>query len=76
MSFFTDPRRLNVALSRAREGLFITGSASCSRNMKTWDRIISSPRLDGNRAAGVVFMDQAPRTGGGELTDGPGLATG
>ncbi|RCN50878.1 hypothetical protein ANCCAN_03096 [Ancylostoma caninum] len=41
MSFFTDPKRLNVALSRAREGLFITGSASCLRNMETWDKIMS-----------------------------------
>ncbi|EPB69860.1 hypothetical protein ANCCEY_11059 [Ancylostoma ceylanicum] len=40
MSFFTDPKRLNVALSRAREGLFITGSASCLRKMQTWNKIM------------------------------------
>ncbi|EYC12821.1 hypothetical protein Y032_0045g1108 [Ancylostoma ceylanicum] len=40
MPFFTDPERLNVALSRAREGLFITGSASCLRRMETWNKIM------------------------------------
>ncbi|RCN24336.1 hypothetical protein ANCCAN_29970 [Ancylostoma caninum] len=40
LAFFCDPRRLNVALSRARDGLFVTGSSSCLRRLPIWENVI------------------------------------
>ncbi|EPB66043.1 integrase core domain protein [Ancylostoma ceylanicum] len=41
LTFFCDPRRLNVALSRARDGLFITGSPSCLKRLPIWENVIT-----------------------------------
>ncbi|EPB73875.1 hypothetical protein ANCCEY_07024 [Ancylostoma ceylanicum] len=40
-TFFCDPRRLNVVLSRARDGLFVTGSLSCLRRLPIWENMIT-----------------------------------
>ncbi|EPB65384.1 hypothetical protein ANCCEY_15553 [Ancylostoma ceylanicum] len=38
-SFFTDPRRVNVALSRAKDGLFVIGAVSALSRLPLWGQI-------------------------------------
>ncbi|KAK6009354.1 hypothetical protein OSTOST_25738, partial [Ostertagia ostertagi] len=38
-SFFSDARRLNVALSRAKDGMFILGFLPCLRKAAVWNRV-------------------------------------
>ena len=44
IGFLKQPQRVNVALSRAREGLILLGNANClvqgSRGSRTWDRVL------------------------------------
>ncbi|KAL6723110.1 hypothetical protein Aduo_018148 [Ancylostoma duodenale] len=40
-AFCSDPKRLNVALSRAKNGMFVTGSMTCVQDSATWPAIVA-----------------------------------
>ncbi|VDO31178.1 unnamed protein product [Haemonchus placei] len=42
-SFFSDVKRLNVALSRAKDGMFILGFLPCLRKTAVWANIVGEP---------------------------------
>jgi len=64
MGFLAVENRINVALTRARHGMFIVGNADMLRGHKLWDSIINELRSDGcigermpllHRESGGVF---------------------
>uniref|UniRef100_A0A183F9P8 AAA_12 domain-containing protein n=1 Tax=Heligmosomoides polygyrus TaxID=6339 RepID=A0A183F9P8_HELPZ len=59
-SFFADPKRLNVALSRARDGMFVIGCLSSLNVIPLWERIITWCRFNGVLAEMCFFEKTIP----------------
>ncbi|XGW11074.1 hypothetical protein V3C99_012517, partial [Haemonchus contortus] len=60
LTFFDDPKRLNVALSRARDGMFILGSVPLMESSPLWGSIIRWCRSRCVLATLEFFRDRSP----------------
>ncbi|RCN42764.1 hypothetical protein ANCCAN_11247 [Ancylostoma caninum] len=58
---FSDAKRLNVALSRAKDGMFVTGSIKCLQDAATWSAIVAWCK-DRNLVTDLHFFDNSMRT--------------
>lgn len=67
IGFVGDGRRLNVALSRAREACIVVGDLERLQMAKVWRSIISEARKSGN-AFKVVCVEELRQMGQGMKT--------
>ncbi|RCN30978.1 hypothetical protein ANCCAN_23253 [Ancylostoma caninum] len=59
-AFFSYAKRLNVALSRAKDGMFVTGSIKCLQDATTWSAIVAWCK-DRNLVTDLHFFDSSMR---------------
>ncbi|KIH68676.1 hypothetical protein ANCDUO_00985 [Ancylostoma duodenale] len=59
-AFFADAKLLNVALSRAKDGVFVTGSIKCLQDAATWSAIVAWCK-DRNLITDLHFCDSTVR---------------
>ncbi|KAL6739397.1 hypothetical protein Aduo_012861 [Ancylostoma duodenale] len=58
--FFSNAKRLNMAFSRAKDGMFVTGSIKCLQDAVTWSAIVAWCK-DRNLVTNLHFFDSTAR---------------